>query len=324
MGIRIRIATSTSELEDLFRLRYRVYVDQEGAMPETSSKMIFDRFDAYPDTANVVALDNDRVVGGVRFVAPSVAGTSAEELYDYTRVVQIHGGRIACGSMLCLDRGHRAGSIGDGMLSLGLAWLRSLSVSHVLVCANPNARNFLQRNGWAPIAGETMNDERNLRVLPMSLDFATYQHPLWPFLKEHGLDGTIRDLERRSYRAGETIIRPGGAGDTLFRILSGEVSVRTADGTSIETLGPGGLFGEVEVLAGLRRSSELVALTDVDLIAVSRAQLERAVDGSPALALTVLRSMAERLAGLMDRLEHGAARRARARFPRLHGAGDVT
>ena len=58
--VRIRLARTTDELDQVFALRHRVMVDEEGYMPAQPDGRLADRFDAYPTTANVIALVDGR------------------------------------------------------------------------------------------------------------------------------------------------------------------------------------------------------------------------------------------------------------------------
>jgi cyclic nucleotide-binding protein len=66
----------------------------------------------------------------------------------------------------------------------------------------------------------------------------------------------------RTAAAGETVVRQGDAGDSLFLLLDGILTV-DVDGKAIAELGPGAVFGERALFEGGRRTSTLTAMTPV-------------------------------------------------------------
>jgi CRP-like cAMP-binding protein len=62
--------------------------------------------------------------------------------------------------------------------------------------------------------------------------------------------------------AGETVVRQGEPGDSLFLLLDGILTV-DVDGKAIAELGPGAVFGERALFEGGRRTSTLTAITPV-------------------------------------------------------------
>ena len=90
--------------------------------------------------------------------------------------------------------------------------------------------------------------------------------------------GIVRDLaataRRRTYRRGGVIVRQGEAGDSLFVIQSGKVEVFLKDKTGVrivlETIGPGGMFGELSLLDAGPRSATVAAIDDVAVVELRR------------------------------------------------------
>ena len=78
----------------------------------------------------------------------------------------------------------------------------------------------------------------------------------------------------RSLKAGATLTQQGAAGDEMFLLLNGVLSVEV-DGETLADIGPGAILGERAVLEGGVRSSTLRALTKAK-VAVARAdQIDR-------------------------------------------------
>jgi CRP/FNR family cyclic AMP-dependent transcriptional regulator len=97
-----------------------------------------------------------------------------------------------------------------------------------------------------------------------------------------------------AFPAGSLLYRAGDAGDSMLGVIEGEVDVVTG-GVVIETIGPGGIVGEMALIDGSVRSADAVARTDVKVSLIDRPHFERLVGGHPTFALQVMGIMADRL-----------------------------
>lgn len=103
------------------------------------------------------------------------------------------------------------------------------------------------------------------------------------------------------YRAETLIMRQGQAGTFMYLVKSGRVGI--AVGASlVEVVGPGGTFGEMAVIDGSPRTARAGALEETELLAIDRASLLAAVKQQPAIAMALLRSIADRLRHMNERL----------------------
>lgn len=97
---------------------------------------------------------------------------------------------------------------------------------------------------------------------------------------------------------GETIIRKGDPGDSLFVIVRGQAKVflqGEIDPAAPQILlGPGDTFGEMSLLTGSPRSATVVAEGDVRLVEVGKAALAPLLHENPAVAEGLSRLMADR------------------------------
>ena len=110
--------------------------------------------------------------------------------------------------------------------------------------------------------------------------------------------------EREAFAAGTTIFDAGEPGECLYVVKSGSVSLATG-GRELETVGPGGLFGEMAVIDREPRSATAVAETDAELVAIDKRRFWFLVQETPYFAEIVMRVMADRL-----RRETGSPARA--------------
>ena len=101
------------------------------------------------------------------------------------------------------------------------------------------------------------------------------------------------------YSKGEAILARGAAGDSLFVLHEGPVSVRIADDTvagrhEVAQLGPGAVFGEMALLTGEARTADVIALTDVVAIEIGKDALDPVLRDHPDLAVAITKKVMER------------------------------
>ena len=107
-------------------------------------------------------------------------------------------------------------------------------------------------------------------------------------------------MRERQLRRGDTVVREGEPGASLFILAEGALDVTVApDGAAsgLDRMVPGDVFGEMSLLTGQPRSATITAVTDAVVFEVAREDLDPVLQRRPELA--------EALAGIM------AARRAR-------------
>ncbi len=88
-------------------------------------------------------------------------------------------------------------------------------------------------------------------------------------------------------KAGEQLIREGDAGDKMYLVVDGEMSVsKMVHGkrTAIATLEPGDIFGEIALISSQPRTADVFAATDVKLLTLDWKTLERLRRLSPFIA----------------------------------------
>lgn len=96
------------------------------------------------------------------------------------------------------------------------------------------------------------------------------------------------------YDAGETIFQAGDEGHCMYVVQAGEVDVMVGE-TWIETIGPGGIFGEMALIDRSPRSATVAARTDCRLVALDETKFMQHVHRTPFFAIQVMRIMTERL-----------------------------
>lgn len=102
----------------------------------------------------------------------------------------------------------------------------------------------------------------------------------------------------RRFAAGETILREGDRGDCAYIIRTGRCEVvanRNGEATVIRTVGPGEVVGEIALFGVSPRVASVRASSDVALLLVDRAALDREV-ARTSWVRPFLRALADRFA----------------------------
>ncbi len=96
------------------------------------------------------------------------------------------------------------------------------------------------------------------------------------------------------FAAGDTIFAEGDKGDAMYVVRTGEVNVER-NGKVIETLGPGGVFGEMALIDGSPRVATVKAKTDCEVAPINEKTFLFLVHETPFFAIAVMRTLADRL-----------------------------
>jgi glutaminase len=100
----------------------------------------------------------------------------------------------------------------------------------------------------------------------------------------------------RTFHAGETMIRAGTPGLSLFLIESGQVSVRLPSGIRLAALTGGMVVGEMALL-GDKRAADAIADTDVLCLEIPIDQFQQFADRHPRVGKQMMQNLAALLAG---------------------------
>lgn len=99
----------------------------------------------------------------------------------------------------------------------------------------------------------------------------------------------FQSMQPRSFRAGHEIITQGALQGTMYLLVKGEVkverhpttdaderpNVKASEIVRIAELGPGQVFGEMSFLDRAPASATVIAVTDIEVLAIGRAEIEQ-------------------------------------------------
>jgi CRP-like cAMP-binding protein len=96
------------------------------------------------------------------------------------------------------------------------------------------------------------------------------------------------------FAAGDVIFAEGDKGDVMYVVLTGEVAIERG-GRVMETLGGGGVFGEMALIDGSPRSATVRAKTECEVAPINEKTFLFLVHETPFFAIAVMRTLADRL-----------------------------
>jgi CRP-like cAMP-binding protein/predicted acylesterase/phospholipase RssA len=107
------------------------------------------------------------------------------------------------------------------------------------------------------------------------------------------------DAAIRPFTAGDVIFRAGDPGDTMFFIVSGEVTIG-ASATDQTKAQAGDVFGEMALVDHQPRNASAVAVTDTRIVPIDELRFTELVQNNPNFAIAVMRSVAKRILAKAD------------------------
>ena len=104
----------------------------------------------------------------------------------------------------------------------------------------------------------------------------------------------FRNRDASLLEPGDVLFEAGDEGDAMFAVVEGEVEL-VRDGRVLETVGAGGILGELALVDPGPRSATARARTAARVVRVSLEDFTFLVHEHPTFALQVMTAMAERL-----------------------------
>lgn len=110
-----------------------------------------------------------------------------------------------------------------------------------------------------------------------------------------------KDQQSELFPAGKTVFQAGDKGESMFVVIEGEVDIIIHNET-VESVGPGGVFGEMALVEERPRIATAVIKTDARLVAIDRKRFMNVVQHNPFFALQLMTVMAGRLRRMDEKL----------------------
>lgn len=111
---------------------------------------------------------------------------------------------------------------------------------------------------------------------------------------------------RRVFAPGETVIRAGDDGSSMFVVHEGKVSVQISDNgkpRTVSMLSEGDFFGEMALFTGEPRTASIIAVEETEVLEIGFQAMKHLFDTNPDLVESLSHTIAERRAELKARSE---------------------
>ena len=95
-------------------------------------------------------------------------------------------------------------------------------------------------------------------------------------------------------RPGETLFTIGQPGDAMYAVLDGTIDL-VVDDDVLDTVGPGGIIGEMALVDAEPRSATAIARSDTRVARVTKDEFVYLVHEHPTFALQVMSVLADRI-----------------------------
>jgi CRP-like cAMP-binding protein len=109
------------------------------------------------------------------------------------------------------------------------------------------------------------------------------------------------DPNAEKFSAGQTVFREEERGDHMFAVIKGSVDLIIKDKV-VETVGPGGVFGEMALVEEQPRVATALVKADAELVRIDRKRFLFLVQQTPYFSLQLMSIMATRLRQMNKRL----------------------
>ena len=118
--------------------------------------------------------------------------------------------------------------------------------------------------------------------------------PLFSACSKKELQMVAKSADHLTVPAGKVVVTEGAAGAEFFVILDGRARV-VRHGREVNTLGPGGFFGDLALLDRAPRNATVVAQTPMELVVLGQREFSGLIDDVPGFARKLLAGLARRL-----------------------------
>lgn len=169
-------------------------------------------------------------------------------------------------------------------------WIRSLTI-YSLSLLHPNSN--IQKEYSMSIEEKELLQRINTIILLKQIE-------LFGAIPANYLISLAEIVYTESYLAGDIIFNQGDAGDSLYLINKGKVSIKRDD-HEVTQLGPGECIGELAILDRLPRSATVIALEDIELLRIFAHDFDNVLITYPEVGQSLLQILARRLRASIDK-----------------------
>jgi len=320
MPIRIMVATSAQELNDVYKLRHQVYVKGEGYFKDMAGEHIVDHFDTFPYVANIIAYNDNTPVGTIRINLDTPILLPPDELFNFgayrecvNEDVQLEhqqSASIGSAGMLAIAKPWRnRRDVFQALFKVGCNVAKSWGATHIIATVSIKSATIYKKLGfkvlgeqfWVPSIGDS--------VFPVGCDLTLLYN--WAFGVFAGENNELIENFSGSFQyllisANSMVFREGEEGNEAYLIEKGNVKITRSNTKSHQELGlitlqRGGLFGELSLIDGQPRSANARTISNTELIVLSQDDFWKKIHQEPHKVNTLLKIFCKRIRDIDNR-----------------------
>lgn len=313
MAVRIKVAKSEKELEDVFRLRHQVYVQGEGYFKDMPGNLIVDHFDAMPKVASIIAYADEEPIATMRISADSEIGSPSDEMFDFSdyrkkinREAEEKGlpkPLIGSAGMLAIaDKYRNRRDVFRSLFKMSCDVGHLWGTTHIIATVNLKTAAIYRKMGYVTLGEPVYIPSIGESILPVASDFApVYNWAFGAFSDKSELIETFTGcFQCLLLDNGTTICVENEQGTEAYLINKGRVNISQNDDCSgqslhLASLGRGELFGEQSLIDEQLRSATATAASNVELMVLDRNIFWGQVRHDASYVKGLLRILASRL-----------------------------
>ena len=316
MSIILKVARSAREIDDVFKLRYDIYVREKKRFKSidtelnTSERMV-DRFDSIPGSTNIIAYEDDIAIACLRVNIDSDIGLPSESYFDFTpvrsKLAQEFQGKstvVVSGGMLAIREKYRnRRNVIYALFKIAIGIMHSFNATHVFSTVSESTKSLYGRIGFKEVGEPVWSDSIQDKLMPMVASFDDVFN--WAFgdvtgkINPFWLNNFCGRFERLLLSAGEILFKQDAPGGHAYAIDNGWISIsrRDKDGNEmvLSNLSQGDLFGELAIFDSGARSATATAITNVELIVIKREKLIELLKQNPDQLTEFMQYFSKRL-----------------------------
>lgn len=169
------IANDARSADDIFQLRYRVFVNSDHYFADNDTHRISDKYDFLDKTLLIQAHHKARLIGSVRLVINGEAGIPSDVYFDIRAalhsidpVTTILDSMIADLSRIVVEKEFRNNQIGYHLMTIGHLLGIENGVRYFIGISNPKTMTlFVNRLGWQQVGDQQFDSVNGVPYIPI-------------------------------------------------------------------------------------------------------------------------------------------------------------
>ncbi len=312
MAIRIKVAQSAKERQQVYQLRYKVY-SAIGHFKGAHGDMVMDSFDALPSVASIIAYDGDTPVGTLRVNRDSAVQLPADKAFDFSEYrasvcakaeQQGHSAPlfVSSGMLAIDDKWRNRRDVFRALFKVGCDVAHAWGATHIIATVNQTTVAIYRRLGFDILAQDQWHEEAQDYFCAVGCELEKlYQWAFSSLTDQRELVESFSGcFEYRLVSVGTILFEEGDSGNEAYLINSGMVKVirRKQDSDELlklATLGPGEMFGDMTLIDDAGRSATVIVAANAELLVLDRQTFWQKAQQDPVYLKSLLKILSNRL-----------------------------